>query len=312
MLSRHASGIFWLARHVERADFTAKLALASMDASPPGSEFSKDFSMAALRSIGEYRSFCKLRDSGMELGALEYLASRSSNPSSIVSAAQQVETNLESIRSEIPSELFLAAKEFARAAKALEVRSSGNELDGAALIVIHRRSAEAHGAAAGRLLRNGAYEFWQTGRMIERMGNIARSVDLGIGFAKSLRTQDTSACDAFLASYFSNFSALRGVFRRCGGKFGDAAILEFFLLDPDSPSSLAFAILEIERCLGALCKARADASDCLRMASHSAAELRNENAASIAEHGISVFARETIDFGARLSNQIEIDFEFNS
>ena len=295
---------------MERADFTAKLACASIDFSLRGAENSKKFMAAALFAIGEYGNFRKIHASGAEMNGTEFLVSSNCNPSSIVSSAERARKNLETSFAVLPPEILSAALKFVRTAEALAGDFSRIESIETELLDIRKRFAETHGIAHGHLLRGGAYEFWQTGRMIERMSTIARSVDLGFNLASSL--EEEIASEAFAMGYFANFGNNVDLPRNSRGEIDEAAILNFFILDPMQPLSLAFAVREIEKCLRCLGRIGSDARTSVGMAENTAELIRSATADLILGKGISEFARETIQACFLLSNQIEFDFEFDS
>ncbi|MDE0532197.1 MAG: alpha-E domain-containing protein [Albidovulum sp.] len=312
MLSRHASGIFWLARYLERAEFTAKLARATLSAAPPGSNELKKFLASALLAIGEHENFRRNHASSPGTCELEFLVGSGSNPSSIFACAEQARSIVELNCPALPPELEAAVHELLRTAKEMEKKSSLKEPVEFELLAICSRSAEAHGIAHGRLLRGGAYEYWQTGRMIERVSGIARMVDLGLNLARYMQSENSCAGDSFLLDYFGNFANSGDLLKECGGRVSEFAILNFFILSPKPPTSLAFAVLEIERCLKCLSKSTANAAKSASMANRLAGSLRTPKPELVLKDDFSQFARNTIQAGARLANQIEFDFNFKA
>lgn len=312
MLSRHSSGIFWLARYVERAEFTAKLACASISAAPPDTEKSREFIVAALHAIGEYDKFVGIHATRPQINELEFLICGNGNTSSIFSCAEQARKNVAVSRSVLPPELDHAVLELLRTSKVLGMNFSAKESVESELLAIRSHAAKSHGIAHGCLLRGGAYEFWQTGRMIESISGIARSVDLGLNLARSFQNESSFAGEAFMLDYFANFAHVGDMFQKYGGKIDESEILQFFILDPLPPTSLAFAVLEIEECLQSLKKSAANDAKSACMAKEIAAYLRSMTTAAILEDEFNVFAREIIQSGARLADQIEFDFDFNS
>ena len=312
MLSRHASGIFWLARYLERADFTAKLARASINASPPDAEYSKKFMAAALLAIGERGNFERMLSSIPGLKESEFLFCCTGNPSSLISSAEGARKNIELSSSVLPPDMLLAVHGFLRSAKSLAKKYSMGESIDSELLSVRMRHAEAQGIADGFMSRSDAYEFWKTGRMVERMNGIARSVALGFNLASYFEIEGSSAREAFIVDFFANFANSGDLQRTCPGEIDDAAILHFLLLDTGTPTSLAFAVLEIERGLRSLGRATGNSFKSARLSKRISKVLRNATTDVILEKGIPEFARETIQASVQFANQIEYDFKFNS
>lgn len=171
MLSRTASNLYWIGRYLERAEFTTRLAEATIRL---GSLSGND--------EGVWQSALTVVGSGGEDKQVSPAAARrlllldEHNPGSVCSCLSAARENARASRNLLTQELWEALN---RAWTAINGRSivGGTQ---ATLNLIEQIKAETRGfeGALARMLRSEAYWFLRLGSMTERGDNTARLLDV--------------------------------------------------------------------------------------------------------------------------------------
>lgn len=112
MLSSTADHLYWMARHFERAENTARmLDVTHRMMLLPDSKTEPDLAWAApwavpLVTTGLASAFYELYPEPSTRNVLEFLVTRSDNPSSISGSLQSARENARSVRGAITSEMW--------------------------------------------------------------------------------------------------------------------------------------------------------------------------------------------------------------
>ena len=185
MLSRTADNIYWLARYVERAEFTARIIyITSRLAALPkayggtGAEWE-----SALLAVDALDAFKEKHDVADEQTVLRFLVFDQDNPSSIRYCVERARTNARAVRTALTSDMWQAInsswiemRNIERAVAPFE-RMSRDRID-PALDAVKAMSKDFDGLAYRSMLRNDAYWFNRLGLYMERSDNTARILDV--------------------------------------------------------------------------------------------------------------------------------------
>jgi uncharacterized alpha-E superfamily protein len=184
MLARTADNLFWLARYIERADYTARIleATSRLVALPraygdTGSEWE-----SALLSTEAHESFVARGGAINESEVIRYLVFDPENSSSVCNCIEKARSNARAVRTALTLETWesintawLELKKFERFRKA--TRADGVELR-RFLDYVKKVALDVDGTTQRTMLRNDGFWFMRLGHYLERADNTARILDV--------------------------------------------------------------------------------------------------------------------------------------
>ena len=260
MLCRTANELYWMARHIERAENTARLldvtyrmSLLPYEAIEPGLAWAEPWAVPLITSglaTAFYERFHELSAEGV----LRYMILDSGNPSSIYCCLRAARESARSVRGAITSEMYedlnsawldMRGYDYHR----IQATGVSEFLDW-----VKMRSHLFRGVTFGTMLRDEAYHFIRLGTHIERADNTARILDV------KYHTLLPSAADVGGAVDYYQWSALlRSVsgFESYRKIYSDVItprrVAELLILRQDMPRSLHSCMNFIHETLERLC-----------------------------------------------------------
>ena len=260
MLCRTANELYWMARHIERAENTARLldvtyrmSLLPYEAIEPGLAWAEPWAVPLITSglaTAFYERFHELSAEGV----LRYMILDSGNPSSIYCCMRAARESARSVRGAITSEMYedlnsawldMRGYDYHR----IQATGVSEFLDW-----VKMRSHLFRGVTFGTMLRDEAYHFIRLGTHIERADNTARILDV------KYHTLLPSAADVGGAVDYYQWSALlRSVsgFESYRKIYSDVItprrVAELLILRQDMPRSLHSCMNFIHETLERLC-----------------------------------------------------------
>ncbi|TMH59832.1 MAG: alpha-E domain-containing protein [Betaproteobacteria bacterium] len=260
MLCRTANELYWMARHIERAENTARLldvtyrmSLLPYEAIEPGLAWAEPWAVPLITSglaTAFYERFPELSAERV----LRYMILDSGNPSSIYCCLRAARESARSVRGAITSEMYEDLN-----SAWLEMRGYDyNRIQATGvsefLDWVKMRSHLFRGVTFGTMLRDEAYHFIRLGTHIERADNTARILDV------KYHTLLPSAADVGGAVDYYQWSALlRSVsgFESYRKIYSDVItplrVAELLILRQDMPRSLHSCMNFIHETLETLC-----------------------------------------------------------
>lgn len=311
MLSRTASSLFWLGRHVERADFTARLMEAAFrfEALPqpdPDSGW-----RSAVQSSGTWSLF---QDYGVDAtrGAVtHFLALDPQNPSSIRSCLDKARADARIVRTALTRETFETLNQ-----SWMELNDRLKETDRPIDIqmLIERVKQEVRnfeGAIWRTLLRSENFWFIRLGEVIERADNTARLLDVkyhtllpeGEDVGGAL---DQAQWTAVLRSV-SAVTAYRHTYRQ---NLKPWLIADLLILHQEIPRSLAHCMDVASEYLHDLRAQHARVGPADRLARRMSDRLQSTTVDDIYAEGLHQFLEDFIAENDKLSGEIAQQFSF--
>lgn len=300
-------------RSLERADNTARLLEAGFRiALTRSSDAEAEWKSVIVTSAaqGAYEARYDGYDGAQ---VVNFLLRDIDNPSSVLSVIKSARDNARLVRTALTTEVWSAVNETWMAlTKLLKDPIPQTEVP-AVLATIRQQSALVRGALHGTMLRNDMFDFCRLGTFIERIDSTARIIDV--------KYYSLLPAASFVGSRLDNVqwetilrsvSAHRSFRWAVDGDYTASAIANFLILDGRMPRSLSFGAAKIVDNLGYL------ASDYgTRMPSHDMADklrarLKDRDIASIFDEGLHEFVASVMEDNARLGQQIEQDYRFNS
>ncbi|HRQ63740.1 MAG TPA: alpha-E domain-containing protein, partial [Xanthomonadaceae bacterium] len=179
MLARTASGMYWMARYMERADYVARLLQVAqhMSAVRVDAESSSEWESAIIAAGGE-DLFREHHDAFTPERAVQFLAFSTENPSSIRSCIETARRNARTIRTALTAEMWEAVNGAWLELAGFDPRAMNDDSLGDLVEWVKTRSALFHGVHSNTMLRRDGFHFARLGEFLERADNTARLLDV--------------------------------------------------------------------------------------------------------------------------------------
>jgi uncharacterized alpha-E superfamily protein len=252
MLSRTAENLFWMARHIERAENTARI----LDVAHRSSLLPLD-----MEGTEAYLWYAPLNITGCAFGyekkyglaradaVTHYLALDADNPSSIFNCLRQARENARSVRGAITSEMWEAIN-----ATWLEVNRLSWQMTDEKYPEffdwVKNHSHLFRGVTLGTILKDIALSFIRLGTFLERADNTARILDVKYHILLPSVSDVGGAADYYqwgsLLKSVSAFEAYRKIYRDV---ISPMRVAELLVLRDDMPRSLHACLNEVETAL---------------------------------------------------------------
>jgi uncharacterized alpha-E superfamily protein len=239
MLSRIAESLYWLGRHVERADCTARILDTYLHLLPAGSwQADHQVIRSLLDSMGlsddDTVGAGSQADSGQLVRALVFDGERASSVAGALTAARE---NARGVRDAIPLDVWECLNVTWHGLRTREAHGAGPHVF---LRWVGERCAIANGLVNEVMSHDEGYHFLAVGRSLERADMTIRllaAAESETGSVPPWRAL-VSACggwEPYVRSY--------------GGSIGQRSATEFVLLDRQFPRSVLRSLTVAESCL---------------------------------------------------------------
>src|SRR5581483_6210287 len=310
MLRRIAHHLFWTARHLERAEWRARLVDVHyhlLVESPPRAT---EPWTPLLAITGEADAFAERYIAADERSVLDFFTFDEANPSSIRSCIYAARENARALRHRISSELWLELN-------TLHLDAHGwspamLEQDGVFgfFADLRDRFYRIAGIVDGTLPRDLGYEFLTIGELLERNENVARLLDVKYHYLLP-RPEDVGGPIDLLqwAAVLRSASALEAYRRAYGNAIAVDRVVELLLFDPTFPRSARFCVDQLGAALRRIAAwnaagpvSRAPATDPLT------AMLTIPAGSDVIRHGLHDFLLAVQDECARIETAVFDDY----
>lgn len=250
MLSRVANTLYWMVRHVERADNLARLIDVNqqllLDHERLDSERLRDFWQPIILSTGDDAMFNTLYDHAGGPEVIRFLSDDTRNPNSIISCIGQARENARMVRDQISDELWEALNAlhlFTRSEEAVRLIAE----DPPRYYENIRRSSETFlGIAAATMARNEAWDFMDLGRHLERADKTTRFLDV-VNYLPS--AEGGGEPGALHWSAILRSCGALGAFR-VGGRAPDSrGVADFLIFSREFPRAVRYCVERVDAAL---------------------------------------------------------------
>ena len=252
MLARTAENLFWMARHIERAENTARiLDVAHRSALLPLDMEGTDAYLwyAPLNITGCAPHYEARYGLARCAEVSRFLAFSEDNPSSIFNCLRLARENARSVRGAITSEMWEVINatwlEMSRISDATRGDPDSNFFDW-----VKERSHLFRGVTLGTIIKDVALSFIRLGTLLERADNTARILDVKYHILLPSIQDVGGAADYYqwgsLLKSVSAFEAYRKIYRDV---ISPLKVAELFIFRDDMPRSLHACFNEIEASL---------------------------------------------------------------
>jgi len=313
MLCRTANELYWMARHIERAENTARLldvtyrmSLLPYDAVEPGLAWAEPWAVPLITSglaTAFYERFPQLSAENV----LRYMILHAGNPSSIFCCLRAARESARAVRGAITSEMYEDLN-----SAWLEMRGQNyDHIQGSGVSEflgwVKMRSHLFRGVTFGTMLRDEGYHFIRLGTHIERGDNTARILDVKYHTLLPSAAEVGGAVDYYqwgaLLRSVSGFESYRKIY---SDVITPRRVAELLILRQDMPRSLHSCMNFINETLAVLCD---DSSAEVRRASGEMhAKLRFARTDDIIRFGLHEYLMEFLDRISELGKEISSQF----
>jgi uncharacterized alpha-E superfamily protein len=314
MLGRSANGIFWMFRHLERAENTARLVEAGLRlALTRGSSAEGDEWRSVLIAIGQDGKYAARHDEVSGSIVTNFILRDRENPGSVINMIEYARTNARAVRTALTREVWEATNQCWMTLNELLSRPVRERTLGEVLATIRNEAQQVRGAMAGSMLRNEIFNFARLGTYIERADNTARIVDVkyfvllpSVSLVGS--TLDNVQWETVLRSV-SGESAYRWL---NSGRMDARGIAEFLILDGRFPRSLSFCYEDMRINMGGLAREYGHETPAHELLRNAGAKLHQTTISEILERGLHEFIRDFIGCNQRIAEAIAHDYRFTA
>ena len=313
MLCRTANELFWMSRHIERAENTARLldvtyrtSLLPYDAREPGMAWAEPWAVPLITSglaTAYYRRYPELSGESV----LRYMILDPGNPSSILCCLRAARESARSVRGAITSEMYedlnsawleMRVCDF----EGIQSRGVSDFLDW-----VKMRSHLFRGVTVGTLLRDEAFHFLRLGTHIERADNTARILDTKYHILLPSTADVGGAVDYYqwlsLLTSLSGFESYRKIY---SDVITPRRVAELLVLRDDMPRSLHSCMNLIFETLEHICDE--DRGEPCRLAGELHARLHYGRTDDIIRFGLHEYLVDFLQRTATLGEQISRAF----
>ncbi|MGR3633438.1 MAG: alpha-E domain-containing protein [Limimaricola soesokkakensis] len=309
-LGKTAGGLYWMFRHLERSENTARMIEVGQRIALTRSSDDDEWGSILQAAATHAGYVAKHGDVTRDL-ALDWMLRDPDNPSSVLSVVKAARDNARVVRTALTREVWEAVNEaWMTLCAAMRRKVHDRDLQDV-LALIRQRAAFVRGATHGTMLRNDIYDFCRLGMFSERADCTARILDVKyFVLLPSATAVGSRLDDVQWETILRSVSGVGAFQMRYGQQLRPREIAEFIIHDRAMPRSLAFCAHKLEENLGYL------VSDYgTRLPSHEIAEKLNQRLLgrsidTIFENGLHEFLMEVQHCLAHLSQQIEIDYRF--
>jgi uncharacterized alpha-E superfamily protein len=318
MLARTADNLFWLARSMERADFTARTIEATLRLEILPKSGPEDMAEweGALSSVGALDAFLACHEALDEPAAVEFLTFDRSNPSSICNCLENARATGRAVRTALTAETWTAINDAWLELKRFESRRRGaKDFDRESLArfldYVKKASLDFDGSCYRTMLRNDSYWFNRLGIFVERADNTARLLDVKY----HLLLPQNEAVGGSL-DYFQWVAILRAVSATTSyhwvyrDRVKPWLIADLLILKPAMPRSLIACYESIDRALDSLARDDGRSGASQRQARAMLSRLERATMSEIFQNGLHEFITGFLEDNARLATTISEQYLF--
>jgi len=314
MLARAANNLYWMSRHIERAENTARMldvtyrmSLLPYRVLESGQEWAAPWALP-LVITGRATAFYERYPGPLSpQNVLRFMVLDPANTSSIYSCIQSARENARSVRGVITSEMYEALNEVWLNMRDVDYPRIESKGVSEFFDWVKLQSHQFRGVTFGTMLRDEGYQFIRLGTFMERADNTARILDVKYHTLLPSVADVGGAVDYYqwsaLLRSVSAFDSYRKVYRDV---ITPVKVAELLILRDDVPRSLHACMNEIYDILRMLC------DDSQREAERRAGELHAKmhygRTQQIFDLGLHEYLMEFLEGISRLGEEINKDF----
>ena len=313
MLGRVANNLYWMARYLERAENNARLIETAFRRSLSKADNTNDEWTTVLSLMGAREEYDALHEVFDQAQVTNFLLREKSNPASVIKLVQRARQNGRIVRTALTKEAWQAINNlWLSLEKSLARPVSRHDLP-QILGQVRQGNELVRGALGGTMLRNDIFNFMKLGMLVERGDNTARLLNARYSlFLPSASVLHQNNGLAHWDMVMSAIGAMRAYNWLHKGRMEGPLVLDFLISDKRMPHSLHYCYTNIVRQMEALEEAYDRIYESGRLAREINANFEAPKIVELVHFGLKDFIASFLASNAGLSDQLEIDFKFNS
>ncbi|MGH8617789.1 MAG: alpha-E domain-containing protein [Burkholderiales bacterium] len=314
MLSRVANNLFWMSRHIERAENTARIldvtyrmSLLPYRVLAPGEPWAEHWAVPLVISGLATEYYERFPGPVTAENVLRFMVFDAANSSSIHACIQSARENARTVRGAITSEMYedLNSLWLDMRLRDFTLLQSGGVSE--FFDWVKTRSHRFRGVTFGTMLRDEGYSFIRLGTFMERADNTARILDVKYHTLLPSIADVGGAVDYYqwgaLLRSLSAFDAYRKVYRDA---ITPMRVAELLILRDDMPRSLHACLNEIYDIVKALSNGAAPEAE--RLAGELHAQLHYGRVERIIESGMHEYLTDFVENVQALTTDLSRSF----
>ncbi|MGH1453738.1 MAG: alpha-E domain-containing protein [Paracoccaceae bacterium] len=312
MLGKTANGLYWMFRHLERAENTSRLIDTGQRIALTRSSAAEDEWSSILDTAGVRRGFDEKHDGVVSKEtAIDWMLRDPDNPSSVLSSICTARHNARLVRTALTHEVWEAMNGCFMAAKEILARKVGERDLPDVLGRLRQRAALVRGATHGTMLRNDIYDFARIGTFLERADNTGRILDVKYYVLLPSAFEVGSSLDNVQWETILRSVSGRGGYRMVHGQqIRPRNIAQFLILDKRMPRSLNFSCCKLRDNLAYLAHDYGDTPPSHALADTLTNQLASHDVDAIFDKGLHEYIQNVLGSLSEIGRQIEIDYRF--
>lgn len=311
MLGKTASGLFWMFRHLERSENTARLVEVGLRMSITRAASNANEWTSVVAATGCANAYVERHDTYDTDKVIDFLLRDRDNGSSVMSSIDAARNNARMVRTALTREVWESVNVAWLTLKDVLAKPVTSAQLPSVLASIRQQNALVRGTLLGTMLRNDNYCFARLGTFIERADNMARLLDVKYYVLLPSTSYVGSSLDNVQwETILRSASAKRAFHWVHDGETTPMAIADFLLLDRRLPRSLVYCYEKIGGNLNFLATEYGERQPCLDMAEAMIAGLRAQSIEQVFKLGLHEFLVDFLSRNSSLAAQIETDYRF--
>ena len=294
MLSRVANCLFWMSRHIERSENTARIVDTNLqlllDFRNLDDSTLAEHWMPIVQSTGDEEDFLAKYSRATGQAVTEFLVFDASNPNSIVSSVAQARENARMVRDQITVELWEELNRIYLWLRSPDARQLWAHSPAEFFSHIKNGSLLLLGLIYATFVHDEGWQFMQAGKFIERADKITRIIDVRHstfpekGAPVNVTQRDALDWSAVLRSC-SAWDAYKAAY---GAEVRPEWAVEFLLFSAEFPRSVRFCIEKFDDALRAISgvRDRRFSNEAEKLSGRLLAELEYGSIDEVLAHGV--------------------------
>ncbi|MFO7542209.1 MAG: alpha-E domain-containing protein [Thiobacillus sp.] len=178
MLSRVANSLYWIGRHIERAENTARLISVTSHLQLDLPKGIRPGWQSIVHILGNEEAFRSQEIENDERQIMKFLISDMKNPGAILSSLHMARENARTVRDVMPREAWEEINTLYQSAKSDAQKAYWSKNRHAYLQQVVRGAQTITGILSGSMLHDETYQFVRLGRNLERADMTSRIIDV--------------------------------------------------------------------------------------------------------------------------------------
>ncbi len=255
MLSRVANSLYWMSRHIERAENIARIVDVNLqlllDLRNLDEERMAQHWLPIVQATGDEKQFFQLHKKATGHSVTEFLVFQTENLNSIVSSICQARENARMIRDQITIEFWEELNRLYWFVHTTQGRQVWNESPSEFFQQIKNSSLQLIGLGYATLIRNEGWWFVQTGKFLERADKTSRILDVRSGTLPEKGAPETTSQPEILewSAILHSCSAWDAYKTLYGMEVHPRGVVELLLFNDDFPRSARFCVNQLNYAL---------------------------------------------------------------